>query len=63
MKKSAPSIWAGGFETDGVLKAMMAVNLKMGKNYLQFLAVCFDVVETCCRNIYYFRSPKKLQIK
>ena len=54
MKNLAPSIWNGGFETDGVLKAMMAVNLKMGKNYLQFLAVSFGVVDTCFINVYYF---------
>ena len=40
MKETAPSIWAGGFENDGVLRSMVAVDLKMGRNYSQFLAVC-----------------------
>ena len=43
MKDIAPSIWTGGFENDGVLRSMVAVDLKMGRNYSQFLAVCFFI--------------------
>ena len=38
METAAASIWEAGFQNDGVLKSMVAVDLKMGRNYLQFLA-------------------------
>lgn len=46
MKECAPSIWAGGFENDGVLRTMVAVELKMKQNYLQCLAVCLYIPKT-----------------
>jgi len=38
LKEEAPSIYEGGFANDHVLKSMMAVERKIGRNYLQFLA-------------------------